>query len=141
MAADYDGDRKADISVFRPSEGNWYRLNSNGGSFFGMHFGLAEDKPVAADYDGDGKTDIGGIPSVGRELVYPEFDCRVPGAAFRGHRGYADAEFICLLTGSAEILGRYNQGNDPLSRSDTVNLAVQFEPMDTERMSPSPRER
>jgi uncharacterized delta-60 repeat protein len=56
--ADFDGDGKSDVTVFRPSDGNWYRLNSSNGSFVGIHFGTAEDKPVAADYDGDGKTDL-----------------------------------------------------------------------------------
>ena len=56
--ADFDGDGKADVAVFRPADGNWYRLNSSNGSFVGIHFGIAEDKPVAADYDGDGKTDL-----------------------------------------------------------------------------------
>ncbi|HEX8250306.1 MAG TPA: FG-GAP-like repeat-containing protein [Pyrinomonadaceae bacterium] len=56
--ADFDGDGKADVAVFRPSEGNWYRLNSSNGQFVGVHFGIAEDKPIAADYDGDGKTDL-----------------------------------------------------------------------------------
>jgi Tol biopolymer transport system component len=56
--ADFDGDGKADVAVFRPSDGNWYWLNSSTGQFVGVHFGVAEDKPVAADYDGDGKTDL-----------------------------------------------------------------------------------
>ena len=56
-AFDFDGDGKADISVFRPSEGNWYLLNSSSG-FAGINFGLGTDKIVPADYDGDGKTDI-----------------------------------------------------------------------------------
>jgi uncharacterized delta-60 repeat protein len=54
---DFDGDGKADVSIFRPSTGYWYSLNSNTG-FSSTQFGLSTDKPVPADYDGDGKTDI-----------------------------------------------------------------------------------
>jgi hypothetical protein len=56
-AFDFDGDSKADISVFRPSNGLWYLLNSQTG-FGYLQFGAAGDKLVPADYDGDGKTDI-----------------------------------------------------------------------------------
>ncbi|MDQ3801110.1 MAG: FG-GAP-like repeat-containing protein [Acidobacteriota bacterium] len=56
--ADFDGDGRADVAVFRPSDGNWYRINSSNNQFVGIHFGVAQDKPVAADYDGDGKTDF-----------------------------------------------------------------------------------
>ncbi len=55
---DFDGDGRADISVFRPSDGTWYLLQSQAG-FSVTQFGSPEDKAVAADYDGDGKTDIG----------------------------------------------------------------------------------
>jgi hypothetical protein len=55
---DFDGDLKADISVFRPSNGFWYRFNSSNNSFFAVQFGQAGDKPAPADYDGGGKTDI-----------------------------------------------------------------------------------
>ncbi|HXG82794.1 MAG TPA: FG-GAP-like repeat-containing protein [Pyrinomonadaceae bacterium] len=54
---DYDGDGKADVSVFRPSNGIWYLLNSQT-SFNAVQFGSATDKLVPADYDGDGRTDI-----------------------------------------------------------------------------------
>ena len=54
---DFDGDGKADISVFRPSDRVWYLNNSSSG-FFAAQFGLSSDKIVPGDYDGDGKTDI-----------------------------------------------------------------------------------
>ncbi len=54
---DFDGDGKADISVFRPANGVWYLLNSQTG-LTGSAFGFGADKLVPADYDGDGKTDI-----------------------------------------------------------------------------------
>jgi hypothetical protein len=53
---DFDGDSRADIAVFRPSEGNWY-VNKSGGGLSQLQFGLPGDKPVSADYDGDGKSD------------------------------------------------------------------------------------
>ena len=54
---DYDGDDKADISVYRPSNGVWYLQNSTTG-FSAVQFGISTDKIVPADYDGDGKDDI-----------------------------------------------------------------------------------
>ena len=53
---DYDGDQKADISVWRPTNGGWY-LNRSTAGFIGISFGLSTDKIAPADYDGDGKTD------------------------------------------------------------------------------------
>jgi len=55
---DYDGDSRADLSVFRPSDRTWYVQPSNSGNFYGVQFGLPTDKLAPADYDGDGKTDI-----------------------------------------------------------------------------------
>ncbi len=54
-AFDFDGDKKADISVFR--NGNWYINNSTSG-FSATQFGQAGDKLVPADYDGDGRADV-----------------------------------------------------------------------------------
>lgn len=54
---DYDGDGKADVSVFRPSTGVWYVNRSSGGNFIGQ-FGANGDMTVPADYDGDDKTDV-----------------------------------------------------------------------------------
>ena len=55
--ADFDGDGKSDVSVFRPENGTWY-INGSQNGFSGAAFGLSTDKIVPADYDGDGKTDL-----------------------------------------------------------------------------------
>jgi hypothetical protein len=54
---DFDGDGKADVSVYRPSNGGWYLLNSTAG-FSATAFGISTDRIAPADYDGDGKTDL-----------------------------------------------------------------------------------
>ncbi|MEP6924897.1 MAG: FG-GAP-like repeat-containing protein, partial [Pyrinomonadaceae bacterium] len=54
---DFDGDGKADVSIYRPSSGTWYLLNSTTG-FRAEQWGFGADKIVPADYDGDGKTDV-----------------------------------------------------------------------------------
>ena len=55
--ADFDGDGKSDISVFRPSDRIWY-LNQSSAGFAAINWGLATDELVPDDFDGDGKTDI-----------------------------------------------------------------------------------
>ena len=55
---DYDGDGKADVSVFRPSENKWYILRSSDGQIVERIFAVSGDVPTPADFDGDGKTDI-----------------------------------------------------------------------------------
>lgn len=52
--ADYNGDGKADIAVYRPSTGQWLVL---GASRF-PSFGSPEDIPTPGDYDGDGTADF-----------------------------------------------------------------------------------
>ncbi len=55
---DYDRDGMADVSVYRPSEGNWYVLGSAEGSVTSFHWGISSDEIASADYDGDLKTDF-----------------------------------------------------------------------------------
>jgi FG-GAP repeat/Calx-beta domain/FG-GAP-like repeat len=55
---DFDGDGKADISVFRSSNGSWFVLRSSDFAFFSVPFGSDGDLIAPADYDGDGKTDF-----------------------------------------------------------------------------------
>ena len=53
---DFDGDNRADLSVFRPQTGVWY-ISKSAGGYSSFCFGQDGDLPVAQDYDGDGKTD------------------------------------------------------------------------------------
>jgi CSLREA domain-containing protein len=55
---DYDGDGRADLSVFRPTAGSWYINNSSNNSLTAAQFGASGDLIAPADFDGDGKTDI-----------------------------------------------------------------------------------
>ena len=59
--ADFDGDGRADFSVFRA--GTWFVNPSSNPSFaptasYQIQWGLSSDKLAPADFDGDGKTDI-----------------------------------------------------------------------------------
>jgi len=58
-SADFDGDFKTDVSVFRPSTGVWYINHSSNNSYRVQGFGLSGDVPTPEDYDGDSITDIG----------------------------------------------------------------------------------
>jgi hypothetical protein len=55
VPADYDGDGKYDLAVFR--SGIWYIMGS-AGAFRAEHFGSPGDIPQPGDYDGDRKDDL-----------------------------------------------------------------------------------
>ncbi|MDM7923137.1 MAG: hypothetical protein QUS14_12625 [Pyrinomonadaceae bacterium] len=58
VVSDFDGDRKTDISIYRPTTGQWiYEASSTSGSS-STFFGLPEDQIVTGDYDADGKSDF-----------------------------------------------------------------------------------
>jgi len=75
--ADFDGDGKTDLSVFRPGDGNWYALGSSGGVQI-VNWGVATDKPVPGDYDHDGKADVAVFrPSTGQWFVLRSSDSTI----------------------------------------------------------------
>jgi hypothetical protein len=56
--ANFDGDGKSDISIYRPSAGEWWINRSSSSQTIAAQFGNSSDKIVPADFSGDGKTDI-----------------------------------------------------------------------------------
>jgi hypothetical protein len=57
--ADFDGDGKTDVSIWRPSTGGWWIAHSSTGTAPpGFVWGQNGDVPVQGDYNGDGKDEI-----------------------------------------------------------------------------------
>ena len=57
VAADFDGDGRTDVSVYRPTAGAWYVSQSSNAGFSATAFGAGGDIIAPGDFDGDGKTD------------------------------------------------------------------------------------
>jgi hypothetical protein len=68
--ADFGGDGKTDVGIYRPSDGNWWIRNSSNYQNSATKWGTTGDVPVPSDYDGDGKTDFAVFrPSNGNWIV------------------------------------------------------------------------
>ncbi len=67
-AADYDGDGRFDIAVFRG--GVWYIIESSTGNYRYEYWGTSGDIPAPNDFDGDGRADLTVARSEGGQRVW-----------------------------------------------------------------------
>jgi hypothetical protein len=67
---DFDGDGKTDLSIFRPSAGEWWYQQSSNNTVSAAQFGTSTDRITPGDFTGDGKTDLAVFrPSTGEWFV------------------------------------------------------------------------
>jgi hypothetical protein len=133
---DFDGDGKSDVSIFRPSAGEWWYLKSSTGGNAALQFGTGTDRIVPGDYTGDGKTDIAFFrPSTGEWFIlrsednsffsFPfgasgdipapndyDGDGRTDPAVFRPSSG---TWFISLTSGGTSIVNFGNSEDKPVA--------------------------
>ena len=81
VTADYDGDGRSDIAVFRPSNGTLDNVQYGRGGMSTFQWGINNDIPVPADYDGDGMVDY---------AVFRPLDCQA-------------VDYLMMANGSGEL--------------------------------------
>jgi hypothetical protein len=113
--ADFDGDGRTDLSVFRPSEGNWYLQRSTAG-FAVIGWGISTDTPVPGDYDGDGKADTA--------VLRPDADPALPDYYLLNSNGFVFSGVSWGLPGDIPVIGGDYDGDGK------TDVAV-FRPSDT----------
>jgi hypothetical protein len=105
--ADFDGDGKTDLSVFRPGEGNWYLDRSTAG--FAVHnWGASGDILVPGDFDGDGKADTA--------VFRPSSTAGVPDFLVLNSSGLTSTGFEWGIPGDIPVVGDYDgDGKDDVA--------------------------
>jgi hypothetical protein len=135
---DFGGDRRAEFTVFRPSNGFFY-ISRPDNSVFGFPFGFSGDQFAPGDYDGDGRTDLAVYRnSTGVFFVQRSSDNTVIGFQFgspgdepvaRDYDGDGRTDFaVVRRTGGALIWYIQNSSNNTIT-------ATQFG-LATDRVAP-----
>lgn len=113
VPADYDGDGRADLAMWRVPNGEWEIRGSATGAITSVRFGTSADVPVPADYDGDRRADLasyragswniyGSLVGNTQRTLGSGVDLPVPGD-YDGD-GRADAEVFGPTNGTWAIL-------------------------------------
>jgi uncharacterized delta-60 repeat protein len=77
LTSNFDTDRKTDIAIWNPANGDWQSLNSTDHTTrtYNWGSGALGDKAVPGDYDGDGRTDLAVFrPSEGNWYIVKSSD-------------------------------------------------------------------
>lgn len=97
--ADFDGDGRTDVSVFRPNEGNWYIQRSTAG--LSVHnWGLPTDVLTPADFDGDLLADLA--------IFRPSANEGEPDFFILNSNGFTISGFEWGLPGDVPKVGHYD---------------------------------
>jgi hypothetical protein len=70
VQGDFDGDDRADITLFRKATGTFWTINSSDWSVVPVQWGQSGDFTVPADYDGDGRTDYAVQRNAGGDGIF-----------------------------------------------------------------------
>jgi subtilisin-like proprotein convertase family protein len=97
--ADFDGDGRTDMSVFRGSEGNWY-LNRSTSGFAAIGFGNSTDTLVPGDFDGDGKADTA--------VFRPSASATTPDFYILNSNGFTVSGIAWGTTGDTPVVADYD---------------------------------
>ena len=126
VQADYNGDGKTDLAVWRPSTGQWFVRGISTTTY-----GVATDKPVPGDYNGDGKYDLavwrpstGTVVRAGRGNNRLRTEWGHPRLAKCLSRGPQDAFPICCLVREHEDWLRCPAGGFPGGHVSVIKVIM-----------------